>query len=358
MRKILILLILIPFSSRAQKDYNDLFITVWEQCPHWLEQNIKHLEKDYASQDSLEYWLNTWELFCEPNVGSIGRRLLGDLQFDGKTADSLSLDAFFQAHLDFLNGLEFRDSIFLKQWNFSRIKAEQMLKIDRWSLKDKFLLEHLAAATYHEALDLYYQKEYEGLKKPKTENSKRLSTETAFNKDEILKISVGYLHLEFNQQLEQLVNATNGIWLALDFQGSKDLVSLGLGLSFPAETAYLRILGEERVVETDLEELITFDIVYGRKIYGSRRHNWHALVGAGVAHFGTDLSYETEEGENVGIGISSYHLSFGINYLWRVYGGRQIGLRALASFTDFNQDDDLRGNLQGQSLQTTLYYRF
>lgn len=354
MRKLLLLICLIlSSSSYAQQNFDDLFMDTWEQCPQWIMQNYQHLNREFDSQDSLEYWLDTWELFCEPTVASIRLRLLGDIQFKGLIAEDIDLKAFHKAQIEFVRSKENLSAIFAPLSEYQSKQASKLLETKDWPLREEFLLKSIAAADYDELLDLYYQRRYQ-----KLETVKGLKSGIEESPDELINLAVGFNHLQFNQDLERLLASANGLWLGLEIEDQNNLLSIAMSLNLSQEKAYVRILGADKVERTDLEVLFLLDFNYGRKIWSSRRQQVHLLMGGGIGDFNTDLSYLNSDGERIPIGIGSYHFNTGLNYSWRIYGSYEIGLRALVSFTDYNRDEDLRSSLNGQTLQTCLYYRF
>ncbi len=354
MRRFLLILLLLPALAISQSNTSDkLFIEPWELCEEWLKEHIQELTQDFSSQDSLEALLQEWELFCEPNLASIRQRLLGELEFNGATEAQSDLSVFARSQLQFLRDPTWQGPLQEAHWVYSRVKAENLLERQPWKPVDKLLLEFLAAKSHHEALDLFYQREYKDV-----ELSRKMRESMNEDINEVLNLSLGYNRLQFNQLLESELAAANGLWLAMDINDQKNLFSISISFNITEEKSYLRLLEDGQVRTSDLEMLFMGDINYGRTIWSGRRHALKLMVGIGMVNFGTDLSTQTEEGETISIGISSYHFNTGFDYSWRVYGSHEIGLRPLIAFTNFNRDEDLRGNLAGSILQMSLYYRF
>lgn len=353
MKRFLLIILCFPLLSFAQSSTDGLYIQPWEICEEWFKEHLNELTQDFQSQDSLEALLQEWELFCDPNTASIRQRLLGELEFKGSTEPNTDLSNFTQSHLQFVRNPQWAGPLVEAHWLYCRNKAEKLLKRDNWSLKDKFLLEVLAAKNQHQVLERIYERDYKDL-----DLSKNMRESMDEDISEVLNLSLGYNRLQFNRVLEQELTAANGLWLAVDFNNRNNLFAFSISFNVTEEKAYLRLLEEGQVRTSDLELLFMGDINYGRTIWAGRRHALKLMVGIGMANFSTDLRTQTEEGETISIGISSYHFNTGLDYSWRFYGGHEIGLRPLVAFSNFNRDEDLRGNLAGSILQMSLYYRF
>ncbi len=352
MRKYFFILLLGPCLSWSQSKDQGLFMEIWEQCPQWMEDNLPQLKKDFKSQDSLEYYLELWELYCEPNLASIRQRILGDLQFKG-ALDSTDLSKFYRAQSEFLKYLSQQRDPYLEHWAFSRQKALSLLEQKDWPQREAAVLQLIAAKNYQAALDLHYQKKTKDLS-----DFEKSREDLETNNSEIVNFGLGYNYLMFNQKLLDELGAGHGLWLGVDFEYERNLASIAFAYNRTEKRSYLRILGDESVENTDLENFLQLDFNYGRALFSGRRHKMHIMVGAGLGSFTTDLYYRNVDDERVAVSITSYHFKVGLNYQWRIYGSRHIGLRSLLSMSNFNSDEDLRGDLQGQVLSTTLYYRF
>lgn len=353
MKYFLVLFLIIPLFGQAQNNSDDLFIQPWELCQEWLKENIEVLCQEFPNQESLEAVLYQWELVCDPNLASIRHRLLGDLIYKGGLDPAVPLKEFSSQHLNFLFAQNSYDPLQVLHWQYCHDQAQKLLELDRWSLRDRFILELIAADDHHEAIDLFYQKEYQELEEVK-QNRPKLEEEVY----EVINFSIGYNRLQFNEVLETELRAANGIWMALDLKNSKNLFALSVSFNYSEQKSYLRMVQEGNVRTSDLEMLFMGDLNYGRTILAGRRHTLQLLIGIGMADFSTDLRTENADGETILIGISSYHFNLGLNYSWRIYGGHEIGLRPVISFSNFNRDENLRSNLSGSILQSSLYYRF
>lgn len=344
--------------SAQEKKFEDLFIPARESC--WQKEQrlpkvimLNTREQNRASLDSL---ISYWEEDCESPENLIRTRILHDLSKGQKLDSSVSLASFFLAYVDNLSYLKNVET-YQNYLDFTTQWAEELLDArNDWGKREKLTLSILTSSRYQSALNKVYRASSYKIKDGR-EAGKALA-ESAANSS-YLNITLGYNTKLFTQALEENLGQAHGFIFTVGANRFRHDFGIDFGLSFPIRTDSLRIDLDGIIQESGINSIIYFGLYHNYEFLKAPRTSLAFRSTLGYNLLTTDLdTYDEQNDMDVRFDLGSLSLGLGLEWKVRVYGSRQIGLRASYNYCNFSRNNELRSNLSGNIISSSLFFKF
>jgi|GEM_PF-2430654 len=360
MNKLTLLLALFTgLTLQAQeKKFQDLFIPARESCwqkeqrlPTVISQNTR--EQNKARLDSL---ISYWEKDCESTETLIRTRLLHELSKRQKLDSSISLADFYLAYINNLSYLKHSEP-YQNYLDFSTKWAAELLASQvNWGKREKLCLQILSTSHHQAALNKVYRSSTYKVKDG-PETGKALAQDVT--NSNYVSITAGYTTKLFTQALAENLGQAHGFIFTAGAASYRHDFGVDFSLSFPVRSDSLRIDLEGAIQKSDINSILYFGLYYSYEFLKAPRTSLAFRTSLGYNILSTDLdTYDEQNDIETGFVLESLSLGLGLEWKVRVYGSRQIGLRASYNYCNFSRNNELRSNLAGSIISSSLFFKF
>ena len=344
--------------TAQEKKFEDLFIPARESC--WQkDQRLTELISNSTreqNQSNLDSLLNYWEKDCESSEVLIRTRLLHELSLGQKLDSTVSLAEFYRIYINNLKTFK-NDKVFQSYLNYTTNWAEELLESrENWGKREKLCLEILRSSHYQSAFNKVYRPStYKVKKGPAT--AKALAQDKANFSN--ISITAGYLNNRFTEALGENLEQAHGFIFSFGAASYRHDFGVDFGLSFPMRSDSLRIDLEGLIQESGINSIIYFGLYHSYELLKAPRTSLAFRSSLGYNLLTTDLdTYDEQNDVDVRFDLGSLSLGLGLEWKVRIYGSRQIGLRGTYNYCNFSRNNELRSNLAGSIISSSIFFRF
>lgn len=360
MNRLALFIILIAGSlvQAQNKKFEDLFVPARESC--WEKENRISQEIIQNSRQQnllvLDSLLSYWAEDCENSEVLIRTRILHQLSQGQKLDSNVNLSSFYQVYINNLSYLRHSDE-YQKYLSYTTDWAQEILNEKaNWEPREKLCLDILSRSTYQASLNRIYRRSSQKLQEGK--EAEQLLAEDGPYRSTVF-FDVAYQNTLFTENLGERLGTAHGLALSLGARFSKHSFGIDFKLCYPSRSDTLRIDLEDLIQESDLNSLMYLGLFYSYEFLQGPRTSLAFRPNIGFSSFGTDLStYDPENDIETPFALDAFTLGLGLEWKIRIYGNKQIGIRSSYNLLNLSRNNELRSNLNGSLIQSSLFFRF
>ena len=358
MKKLLLIFILFSSTLSAQeKSFSDLFIPARESC-YEKDQRIPQLISSNSRAENLQNLdslLNYWQKDCGNSEMQIRTKILHDLS-QGKSLDSAaSLSEFYSLYI---NNLSYYNAIgtLQKYLSYTTTWAEEILASKKWRARESLCLKILSCNKFQEANNLIYRSKT--LKLTEGRDTEKSLSEQSTSLSEYYMF-IAYANTIYTEALAEKIGTSHGFAISAGGAYKRHNYGIDFILSFPVRSDSLRIDLEDVIQKSDINSNLYMGGYYAYEFLKAPRTSLAFRATLGYTILATDLNtYDADTDTESPFWLESLSLGLGLEWKVRVYGTRQVGIRSSYNYCNFSRNNELRSNLGGAIIQTSLFFQF
>lgn len=358
MKKQILLFILFSSALSAQeKSFSDLFIPARESC-NAKDLRIPQLISSSSRAENLQNLdslLNYWQNDCESSEMQIRTKILHELS-QGKSLDSAaSLSEFYSLYstnLSYYNAI----GTLRKYLSYTTAWAAEILAAKKWGARESLCLKILSCTKFQEATNLIYRSKTLELKEGR-ETEEILSEQITSLSD--FYLFLGYANTVYTQALAENIGSSHGFAISAGGAFSRHNYGIDFILTFPLSSDSLRIDLEGVIQKSDINSNLYIGGYYAYEFLKAPRTSLAFRTTLGYTMLNTDLNtYNADTDTEDPFWLESLSLGLGLEWKVRVYGTHQVGIRSSYNYCNFSRNNELRSNLRGSIIQTSVFFQF
>tara|TARA_R110002050_G_scaffold143516_2_gene268728 strand:- start:1785 stop:2903 length:1119 start_codon:yes stop_codon:yes gene_type:complete len=358
MKKQLLLFILFSSALSAQeKSFSDLFIPARESC-NAKDLRIPQLIRSSSRAENLQNLdslLNYWQNDCGSSEMQTRTQILHELS-QGKSLETKT--NFSDFYFEYITNLSYFKGInsHRKYLSYTATWAEELLNSREWPARETFCLKILSTTSYQEAVNIIYRFKSLNLEEGKeTEESLSKESSSFFNFDLVF----GYANTNYTGAIAENIGTSHGFNISIGSSYLRHNYGFDFIVSFPESSENLRIDLEDVIQESDINSNLYLGGYYAYEFLKAPRTSLAFRATLGYTILDTDLNtYDAETDTEAPFWLESLSLGLGLEWKVRIYGTRQIGIRSSYNYCNFSRNNELRSNLGGSIIQSSLFFQF